>query len=129
MGKEGYLNVGESEEGKALTRRETRTRPLVCLEDACLTTGKARNMGTLAAALLRISAQRVDRVDRLRLVRLTVVAVHTQRPIAPYSSEQREPNNLSSIARMAVSFELCPVTYSLELVSSCGMLFQLPASW
>ena len=126
MGKEGYLNVGESEEGKALTRRETRTSPLVCLEDACLTTGKARNMGTLAVALLRISAQRVD---RLRLVRLTVVAVRTQRPIAPYSSERREPNNLSSIARMAVSFELCPVTYSLELVSSCGMLYQLPASW
>ena len=49
-----YLDVGESEEGKALTRRETRTSPLGCLEDACLTTGKARNMrssGTLAAEL------------------------------------------------------------------------------
>jgi hypothetical protein len=38
------LNVGESEEGKDLTRREIRTSPLVCLEDACRETGKARNM-------------------------------------------------------------------------------------
>jgi hypothetical protein len=54
MGMRSYLNVGESKEGKGLTRRETRTIPLGCFEDACLTTGKARNMrssGTLAAEL------------------------------------------------------------------------------
>lgn len=43
-GKGSYLN-GRGERGReGLTRRDIRTKPLACLEDACRATGKARNM-------------------------------------------------------------------------------------
>jgi hypothetical protein len=38
------VSTCEGDKGKILTRREIRTSPLVLLEDACLATGKARNM-------------------------------------------------------------------------------------
>lgn len=123
------MNVGESEEGKALTRREIRTRPLVCLEDACLATGKARNMrwsGTLRLQLYSDS-------ELGRLERFTAIAVHSP-AIRSGACRAGRLHGAPRLNRTICRCQTCQAQFSHSPITvSCKLSFELsgmpPIPW